>query len=444
MGAGLSHIACAVFVVGFVMSANAQSPKPSESSQPISVYAAGSLRDVMKALEQSYAEERSAAASSSVPPPIKFLFGPSGTLRERIETGERADVFASASPTHTERLVTAGKLRSSSVFASNSLCVMARPGFVLNEQNLVDSLLAAEVVVGTSTPGADPAGDYTWDMFKKIELARPGAFATLDKKAQKLTGAEVSQTDSVAPYARILMEKRADVFVTYCTNARVAQKAEPTITSVKVPVQFDVATAYGIGLAVDAPESAREFLRYVLSQRAQKVMAEFGFSAPALKCDKVEESLTAAHAAWTGAETPVIGSSGASSVARVPVVVAGKRLAMTLQPGETLNFVQRSQGKGGRVFGGVVEFTANRSGHFEVFVDQRAWIDVVQVRDQVALKSLRADRWLGCAGVSKNLGFNVTAGEHYELRLSEIDNARAGVMIMPMQRESSAVKSATQ
>ncbi len=126
------------------------------------------------------------------------------------------------------------------------------------------------------------------------------------------------------------------------------------------------------------------------------------------------------------------------------MVVAGKRLAMTLQPGETLNFVQRSQGKGGRVFGGAVEFTANRSGHFEVFVDQRAWIDVVQVRDQVALKSLRADRWLGCAGVGKNLGFIVTAGERYELRLSEINNARAVVMIMPMQREPSAVKSATQ
>jgi molybdenum ABC transporter molybdate-binding protein len=380
-------------------------------------------------------------------PSIKFLFGPSGKLRERIEAGERTDIFASASPTHTERLVTAGTLRSSTLFASNSLCVMARPGFVLNEQNVIDSLLAANVVLGTSTPGADPAGDYTWDMFKKIELARPGAWATLDKKAQKLTGAEVSQSDTVAPYARILMDKRADVFVTYCTNARIAQKAEPTITSIKVPAQFDVATAYGIGLAVDAPESAREFLRYILSQRAQKVIAEFGFSAPALKCDMVEDSLKAAHAAWTDAGTNTIASSGVtsgSSATKVPVVATGKRLAMTLQPGDTLKFTQRAQGKGSRVFGGTVEFTATTSGHVEVFVDQRAWIDVVQVRDQVALKSLRADRWLGCAGVGKNLGFKVTAGERYELRLSEIDNARATVLVMPMQPESSAVKSATQ
>lgn len=424
-----------------LMSADAQSAKPADASPPISVFAAGSLREVMTALEQAYADERKNAVPAVASPPINFLFGPSGRLRERIEAGERPDVFASASPTHTERLVTVGKLRSSTMFASNSLCVIARPGFVLNEQNVLETLLANNVVLGTSTPGADPAGDYTWEMFKKIEIARPGAFAVLDKKAQKLTGAEVNQADTVAPYARILIDKRADVFVTYCTNARSAQKAEPTIASVKVPAQFDVATRYGIGLAMDVPESAREFLRYVLSQRAQKLLAEFGFSAPPLKCDNVEELLKAAHAAWTGSATTVIASAGTT---KAPVVAEAKRLAVTLPTGDSLTFVQRAQGKGNRVFGGAVEFTAASSGHVEVFLDQRAWIDVVQMRDQVALKSLRADRWLSCAGVGKNLGFNVRAGERYELRLSEIDNARAAVLIMPMSGELNAAKTPTQ
>ena len=115
------------------------------------------------------------------------------------------------------------------------------------------------------------------------------------------------------------MDKRAYVFVTYCTNARTAQKAEPTITTVKVPPQFDVATAYGVGLAADAPESAREFFRYLLSQQARKVMAEFSFSAPTSTPtdDNVEASLKAAHADWTGVETTVIGSIGAISATKV-------------------------------------------------------------------------------------------------------------------------------
>ena len=36
---------------------------------------------------------------TTLAPSIKFLFGPSGKLRHRIEAGERADIFTSALPT---------------------------------------------------------------------------------------------------------------------------------------------------------------------------------------------------------------------------------------------------------------------------------------------------------------------------------------------------------
>jgi molybdate transport system substrate-binding protein len=433
---GETRLLLAAFFASLTVMAIAQTSPSRPASQPLSVYAAGSLRDVMKALEQGYAHERRLASNPAIITPIKFVFGPSGKLRERIEAGDAVHIFISASPTHTERLVATGKLRSSNVFANNSLCVIARPGIVLTEQNVIDMLLSPETALGTSTPGADPSGDYTWEMFKKIDSIRPGAFALLDKKAQKLTGAEISQIDTPALYASILLGKRADVLVTYCTNARIAQKTEPAITSVKVPAQFDVAAAYAIGLTNDAPQVAREFLRYVLSQRAQKVMAEFGFSAPALKCDKVEEPLKAAYAAWSGDEETVLTSTGASSMSKVLVIAAGKRLALTLHAGDSLSFVKRAQGRSSRTFGGAVEFTPATSGHVEVFVDRRSWIDVVRTRDQVAMESVRGDRWLSCAGVGKNLGFMVAAGERYELRLSEIDGPRAVALVMPMSAQS--------
>ena len=405
----------------------------------IKVYAAGSLRDAMGALEKAYSEERSTTAPTQPIPTFQFLFGPSGKLREKIEAGEAVHVFASASPSHTERLVAAGKLRSSNVFASNSLCVIAGPDFPISGSNLIDTLLAPNVVLGTSTPGADPAGDYTWDMFRKIDASRSGALATLDAKAKKLTGAEVNVADATSPYARILIEKRADVFVTYCTNGRIAQKADSKIASVKVPVAFDVATSYALGLTADAPDSAREFVRFVLSQRAQKVMAEFGFSAPALVCKQVERQLKDAYAAWTSAPTAVSGAAGSaddSKAAVVPVVAVAKRLAMALQPAEALIFSRHSREKADgkkSSFGGVVEFTATASGHLEVFLDQRAWIDVVHVLGQTAAAAVRSDRWLGCAGVGKNLGFDVVAGERYELRLSEIESPQVAALLMPMR-----------
>ncbi len=78
--------------------------------------------------------------------------------------------------------------------------------------------------VGSSTPKNDPSGDYTWAMFEKAEKAASGAFATLSNKALKLVGG----ADSPPPpkdrsvYTMLMAEKKADVFLTYCTNAILA------------------------------------------------------------------------------------------------------------------------------------------------------------------------------------------------------------------------------
>ena len=160
----MQFVLCAVFAQVSIV--NAAEPPV------IKIYAAGSLRDAVGALERTYVAERRGAAPTQPVPTFQFVFGPSGKLREKIEAGEAVHIFASASPTHTERLVAAGKLRSSNVFASNSLCIIARPDFPISESTLIDTLLAPTTVLGTSTPGADPAGDYTWQMFKKIDAAR--------------------------------------------------------------------------------------------------------------------------------------------------------------------------------------------------------------------------------------------------------------------------------
>ena len=442
---------CAVVALAINPTASAQSVQPGTPTAPpmntpISIYAAGSLREAMSALTVAYAAERrggtgastSTVSATNADPTFKFLFGPSGKLRERIAAGEVADVFASASTSHTDRLLKEGKLRSSNVFASNAMCVIARPGVKIASDTIIDMLLSSDLILGVSTPGADPAGDYTWEMFKKIDAERPGAFVQLDKKALKLAGAEVNQADTVAPYARLLTEKRADIFITYCTNASTAQKINPAITMVKVPSSIDVPSAYAIGLTTAATESAREFVRYVLSQRAQKVLEQFGFSAPTAKCEGLTSRLAEAYAAWTATPNLVTTSSGAQGET-VPEIALRKRLQLTLKPQEALAFGRPPKGKA-PMFGGTTAFVAQSSGRIEVFVDRRAWVDVVRVRDQVAMAPQRSDRWLGCAGVGKNLGFDVVAGERYELRLSEIDAPEATVLLMPLATANAAAQ----
>ena len=234
-----------------------------------SLYAAGSLRlpfDDIIALHAARTGTRFAPT-----------YGPSGKLREEIEKGSTPGVFASAAPQHTEALVKAGKLRASTAFTRNSLCLMAAPGIALRQDALIETLLDPGLRLGTSTPGADPAGDYTWVLFRNIDKIRPGSYALLDAKAQKLTGAEVVRDEKDSPYVRVFQEKRADLFITYCTGAVATAKAVPGLTWQRFGTDVNVLGAYAIGATEAGGKAAEEFVSLVLSPEGQAILERYGF-----------------------------------------------------------------------------------------------------------------------------------------------------------------------
>lgn len=422
-----SRLLLRIALTGLTVTANALT-LANPSGSPVDIYAAGSLREAMTALEAAYRTDESKLAGQTTFA-AKFLFGPSGKLRERIEAGERPALFASASPAHTEKLLATGLLRSSNLFAGNALCVMARPGFALTGRSVPELFLDDGVSLGTSTPGADPSGDYTWQMFRKIDAAQPGAFAKLDAKAKKLTGAEVNPNETQSAYVRVLREKQADVFVSYCTNARSAQKVESAIRFIEVPREFNVTANYSIGIAPNASDGAREFLRFVLSERARPVLAALGFSAPEGKCENVPSAVKSAHDAWLAARLKV-----SASTTKFPEIKMATRYTVTLLPGSTFSLARMPKASNGARAqnAGVVRMSGGEGGHIEVFTDRRAWFDVIRERDGRVLDSVRSERWLGCAGVGKNLGFALDANERYRIEFSEIDGSAIDVLLMKL------------
>lgn len=143
------------------------------------VLAAGSLSEVIGEIGRRY------QAQSGIE--VRADFGPSGVLRERIEKGEKADLFASADMGHPLKLAAEGRAMRVDMFTRNALCAFATVS--LTSVNFLDRLLDPAVKLGTSMPKADPAGDYTWLMFHRADGVHPGAFAILDQKAQKIFGA---------------------------------------------------------------------------------------------------------------------------------------------------------------------------------------------------------------------------------------------------------------
>ena len=246
----------------------------SQPAAPVQVFAAGSLRGALNAVASDY-EARTGQK-------IALTYGPSGLLRERLEKGEAAQLFASADTEHPQRLASAGGWQTPSVFVRNGLCALTSEKISAAPATLLETLLRSDVRVGASTPKSDPSGDYTWALFRKADSVQAGAYARLDAKTLKLAGAADSAKppDGISAYGWLMDQGRADVFLTYCTNAVVAQKEVPRLKVVQVPPELQVAAAYGLTLRLGASPSASAFAQALLAPPAQEVFRRFGFSLP--------------------------------------------------------------------------------------------------------------------------------------------------------------------
>lgn len=244
-----------------------------QSAPTINLYAAGSLREVLTAVTAQFQKEEGASVATT--------FAASGLLRERIEKGEPAHVFASANMAHPEALAKAGAWQPVQVFTRNVMCAITQPRLALTPETLLDALLDPAVKLGTSTPKADPSGDYAWDIFRKADAVRPNSYAVLNAKALQLTGGPTSPKPPPGrgTYEWVMAEGQADVFLTYCTNAVAAKKARPELKVVEVPPALQVGATYGLTVRQDAPAAARRLADYILSPAGQALLRQFGFGA---------------------------------------------------------------------------------------------------------------------------------------------------------------------
>ncbi|MBV8747114.1 MAG: molybdate ABC transporter substrate-binding protein [Xanthobacteraceae bacterium] len=248
---------------------------PAWSADVVRLYAAGSLRDAL--------DETRAAFTQATGIAVEAKYGPSGLLKDEIAGVSNADVFASANMDHPQALARAGKGGPVVLFARNRLCALVRPGLAVDQATLLDRMLDPSTKLGTSTPKSDPSGDYAWEVFRKADALRPGAFATLSGKALQLMG---GPNTPPAPTGRVLYgalvaDGKADIFLTYCTGARAARRENPDQQIVEFPEALMVGADYGLTVMLTAAPAAYRFAMFVLSD-GQRILSDQGFVAPNL------------------------------------------------------------------------------------------------------------------------------------------------------------------
>lgn len=235
-------------------------------NEAIRVLAAGSLRHAMPEIAAAF--ERDAGIL------VSLTLGPAGLLREQIEAGEPFDLFASANMVHPDRLVALGLAEETTCFIRNRLCILARADLGLTAENLVEVLSAPTTLIGTSTPGDDPSGDYAFEMFDLLEAQHPGLGMPLKHRAQQLVGGRNSPPGRSA--VSLIGEGVVDVFLGYASNARLHEK-NPKFSIIELPSKLAPRIEYGVALRSGAAGAARALRDLLLSPYGQDLFEAKGF-----------------------------------------------------------------------------------------------------------------------------------------------------------------------
>lgn len=264
--------------------------------ETILVFAAASLRDVMKEVATNY--ELSTGAS------LVFNFAGSNVLAHQIEASAQADVYLSANVQWMDYLSNKGLVapRSKQVFLSNSLVFIVNKSspLVLNEPQDLRSLSFRYLSLGN--PEAVPAGRYAKDYLSSLPLdARQNGSKVQDESLlnKKTLWSSVENKILPAPNVKAatsMVESMPDVLgIVYKTDALASDKVKILFEVQKNKndhthrVQYLAARVKksfsGKGKSDNAKE-VRElhatrvdgFLNYLMKEEAREVFKAHGFN----------------------------------------------------------------------------------------------------------------------------------------------------------------------
>lgn len=233
----------------------------------ITVLAAGSLRVVWPRLMTAFERESGISVTTE--------FGPAGLLLQRIEQGEACDLFASANSAHPQTLVEKGQAIHTALFTHNQLCLSITATLAAQGRDWLDLLRDPHLRLATSTPLSDPSGDYTWQLFDRIEATHPGEGTALKQRAMPLVGGPQSTAIPAGELAAswLLNTKQAETFIGYQSYAPLL-KEKGNLVTLSIPAPWQITADYAFAVC---QERAQPLAAFLLSARAQQIFKDAGF-----------------------------------------------------------------------------------------------------------------------------------------------------------------------
>ncbi|BEH11490.1 MULTISPECIES: molybdate ABC transporter substrate-binding protein [Geobacter] len=222
----------------------------------LSLSVAASLKEVINELTAEYGKKK---------PGTTFLknYGASGALAKQIEQGAPADLFISANREWVDYLQNRKLIDEASrcAFAYNSLVFAGTTKQPV--AGMKDLAKLGKIAIGS--PGSVPAGEYAVESFKAagIDKALEGKLVMAKDVREAMKYAELAEVDGA--------------FV-YRTDALLLGKQARILFAVPEGLHDRVTYPMALTTSGAGKKEAVEFLRFLQSAEARKVLEKYGFA----------------------------------------------------------------------------------------------------------------------------------------------------------------------
>ncbi len=244
---------CATLLAGLALQATA-------ATEPLTVYAASSLTNVMQDIASDYTKDTGVA--------VRFSFAASSTLARQIEAGAPADVFISADEEWMDYLQQKARIETASrqIIAGNRLALIAAKNIKTNLK--ISKGFALKAALGKigrlamADPASVPAGRYA-----KAALGYFGVWADVEQHTLPM--------ENVRAALLVVERGEAPFGIVYKTDATI----DAGVTVVDIfPETSHPKIMYPAAVVKGAKTSAGTFLKYIRSAKAAALFQRYGFS----------------------------------------------------------------------------------------------------------------------------------------------------------------------
>lgn len=241
---------------------------------PVQIASAGSAQAVIRQIAEAFCTAHDCR--------FALRHGPAGLLAQQILDGVPTDIYISASSSGPERLRQAGLFGAHRVIARNRMVLVARPGLSFADDDPLSWLAVPGLKLATSTPGADPSGDYAAAFLRALMRDKPVLGQDVASRTAALFGASLPDPSnpSPSPAARIVRDGRADLLVVYETSAQRIVRELPGARAIPLPDTLSPPTQVCASLRVGGPDGARALFEHLSGETAAKIFRGSGFQGP--------------------------------------------------------------------------------------------------------------------------------------------------------------------